>query len=522
MVLALAFHWRRLAIASASLLGLGACETMTTPGAPEQPAAEVVDRSPRVASEIARGRQALAAGDLSAAQSAFTGALRGSPNDPEPAIGLAETYLAMGDVETAGRLFDIVASTEGGAGDARLLQGRGLVALGQGQTDQAIGFLEQSVERDPTQWRAWAGLGRAYGRKGNTRQARTAFNRAEESAPSPAVVMNDVGMLHLEEDDPSAALEAFQRALSVDPGNTVASANARIARAMLGEYDAAVSGARPDELPHVLNNVGYIAVVNGDFDVADRLLRRAIDISPVYHESASANLELLAQAMRGEPVGTLADRGAAGSRMAAGAEPSFSVAAPADGPAGATAWSGDAGGVAADGTSTVLSGDVPRPALAQPAAPVAPAAAAPVGLASVPPRLAAAEAGGGVMAHGFRWEEQPQSAAPKKRRRKAARSQSHEVDPRSAGWPAISIPSSAAEAGSDDPRPGQEPLENPPRAVSGDGGEPAAVEQDPAANPPRAVADDRSEPAAVEQDAAAEDEVAVSPVPASGAAGSPE
>ena len=335
MPTALASSCLRAILAGAALLALAACEAMTV-AEPPQPTVPLVDRSPRVASEIARGQQALAAGDLAAAQSAFTAALRGSPNDPEPAIGLAETYLALGDAETAGRLFGIVASTEDGARDARLLQGRGLVALQQGRTDEAIELLEQSVRRDPTQWRAWAGLGRGYGRQGKSRQARNAFARAEDAAPSPALVINDVGMLHLESDEPAAALEAFQHALALDSGNATARANARIARALLGDYDAAVSGARPDELPDVLNNVGYIAVIKGDFDTADRLLRRAIDVSPVYHEAARANLDLLAQTIKGVPVLPLSEGGVSTSPLAAETAPPAALSAVAPLPQQAT------------------------------------------------------------------------------------------------------------------------------------------------------------------------------------------
>lgn len=439
--MAFASSMRRAVLAGSGLLALAACESMPTAEAP-QPAAAVVDRSPRVASEIARGRQALSAGDLSTAQSAFTAALRGSPNDPEPAIGLAETYLALGDLQTAGRLFDLVAGTEAGAGDARLLQGRGLVALQQGQTDEAIGLLQQSVERDPTQWRAWAALGRAYGRQGNARQARTAFGRAEEAAPSPAVVINDLGMLHLEENEPAAALEAFQRALVIDPGNATASANARIARAMLGDYDAAVSGARPDELPDVLNNVGYVAIVNGDFDVADRLLRRAIELSPVYHEAASANLGLLAQAMKGVPVLALSGPASvAASRATADAELSSVADTSGQGAIGRgdpviPIAPGQPGVPAAvDSWDAGLAGGVAEP-VAAPAGDQAIAAL---------PQAPAEAAAGAVMAHGFRWDAPPVSAAATKRKRGARKAVQSDAppdagDPRRAAWPGISVP----------------------------------------------------------------------------------
>ncbi len=422
--MALALHWRRAVITGAGLLALGACEATTVADAPEE-TAPIVDRSPRVAGEIARGRQALAAGDYPTAQAAFTAALRGSPNDPDPAIGLAETYLAVGDLETAGRLFDIVAGAEADAGDPRLLQGRGLVALGQGRTDEAMGLLEQAVDRDPSLWRAWAALGRAHGRQGNSRRSRAAFDRAEDAAPSPAVVMNDMGMLNLEQNDPAAALEAFQRALAVDPGNAIASANARIARAMLGDYDAAISGARPGELPDVLNNVGYIAVVNGDFDTADRLLRRAVEVSPAYHEAAIANLDLLAQARKGVPVLALAGPGGAASRSTAGAELSSTTALP--GEIGTAAPTPDGiGGIAGPVSAEPAAGDATPPRVER---------------ASVPAQQSRATEG--VMAHGFRWDAKPiGAAAPRARRSNPAQSGDapEASDPRGSAWPAIAVP----------------------------------------------------------------------------------
>ncbi len=442
MPLALASIWRA-AVAGAGLLALAGCETSGLTEA-EPDAAPAVDRPERVTSELARGQQALASGDLSSAQAAFTAALRGSPNDPEPALGLAETYLALGDLKTAQRLFDLVASSSSGPDEGRLLQGRGLVALGQGQTDEAVRLLEQSVDRSPGLWRAWAALGRAYGRQGKSHQARTAFARAEDAAPVRAVVINDIGMLHLEEKEPAAALEAFQRALAIDPANATAGANARIARAMLGDYDAAVSGARPDELPDVLNNVGYIAIVNGDFEVADRLLRRAIEISPVYHEAASANLDLLAQAMRGVPVLALAGEGVPAPEGAAETELSSVAggAVAAETPANQADASIDL--ARADPLPDPEPG--PREVTGNPVlGAIAPAAAAPA-LVSEAPSL--------TLAHGFRWESPPVSAKKKKRRHRPApppAAGDADGDPRTAAaWPTIALPSESGPEGPGD------------------------------------------------------------------------
>jgi Flp pilus assembly protein TadD len=425
VALALASSWRRAALAGVSLFALGACGTeIMSDAAPVE--APVVDRPERVASEMARGQQALSAGDLSTAQAAFTAALRGSPNDPEPALGLAETYLAMGDLKTAGKLFDLVEKSSSGPDEGRLLQGRGLVALGQGETDEAVRLLERSVDRSPGLWRAWAGLGRAYGRQGKSRQARDAFARAEDAAPARALVINDIGMLHLEENDPAAALEAFQRALAIDPANLTASANARIARAMLGDYDAAASGARPEELPDVLNNVGYIAIVNGDFEVADRFLRRAVEISPVYHEAASANLDLLAQAMKGVPVLATAGRGVSSPQAATGTELS-SVSG--DLPEGQGETAPDPAAAVA---ALAPGGAAPPPGPAAVGAALGASGPAPAASANAPQDST-------VMAHGFRWESPPVSAKKKKRKRRSTppAAGAADGDPRTAEWPAV-------------------------------------------------------------------------------------
>lgn len=458
-----ASSWRRTAILGAGLLALGACESV--PGrvaeAPLQQTADV-DLSPRVAGEIARGRQALGSGDLQSAQAAFTSALRGSPNNPEPAIGLAETYLALGDVDTAGRLFAAVAKAAGSGGrDPRLLQGRGLVALRQGKTDEAIDLLRQSVEADPALWRAWTGLGRAYAEQGNSRRAHDAFARAEKAAPSPAVVINDMGMLSLRDKNPAAALETFQRALAVDPGNATASANARIARAMMGEYDAAVAGAEREDLPNVLNNVGYIAIVNGDFEVADRLLRRAVEISPVYHAAAHANLNLLAQAMNGLPLPPDAAPQIAGSR----AQPrriSHSSTGARDIRAANAALSRPSEKVASNLSGSAILANTGRGA--------APRAAEPSGNTPTASRtMAPPAAPGDVLAYGFRWESPPTITDTTARRREAAASATRGSD----SWSVLAAANTEPTALDSAPASGGTrgaPVDEPPRLLTRAGG----------------------------------------------------
>lgn len=298
-----ASHHGRVVLVAAGLSVLAACQSRGDIGTAERPSGQISGaRLPLGGDPIARGRQALAAGRYVTARNAYTAALKADPDSADASIGLGEAYLALGDAAKAARCFEIAASASG-RDDPRVLQGMGLVALYQGRTEDAVSLLRRAVGRDPSAWHAWVGLGRAYAEERRQEEARAAFARAGDVAPRRAEVLNDLGMSYLTQNDPKRALTQFEQALSLDPGLAVARANARIARAMLGEYDVAVSGATPEELPDVLNNAGYAAILRGDYEVADRLLRRALAISPVYHEAASANLDLLAEAMRGDSAG---------------------------------------------------------------------------------------------------------------------------------------------------------------------------------------------------------------------------
>lgn len=245
-----------------------------------------------LAGDLALGQQALASGDAVLAKRAYSAALRKDPDNPEVVLGMAEAHLALGEIDAARQLFDVLAN-KAPALMARVRQGQGLVALRTGRDDQAIQLLGDSVRRDQSLWRAWLGLGQAHDRQGQAEAARRAFIAAERMAPRQAAVQNDIGMTYLSEKEPRKALGFFKTALSIDPSFEVARANVRIAHAMIGDYENAIAGAPDNEVADVLNNVGYVAILNKDFEVADRLLRRALEVSPTYHRAAVANLDLL-------------------------------------------------------------------------------------------------------------------------------------------------------------------------------------------------------------------------------------
>ena len=50
---------------------------------------------------------------------------------------------------------------------------------------------------------------------------------------------------------------------------------------------------RSRDLPNVLNNVGYIAILRGDYVRAESLLNQAMEASPTFNDKAWENLRYL-------------------------------------------------------------------------------------------------------------------------------------------------------------------------------------------------------------------------------------
>lgn len=253
--------------------------------------ASTPNTSPELLSTLARGRNALAIGQHPQARDHYLSAVRISAGDPRAVLGLAESYLALGQTEEAVRLLGQIKATPGVLDLARLDQARGIAALRVKRPEEATRFLERAVATDPGLWRSWIALGRLQLDADRKTDAAAAFLMAEQAAPDTASAHNDLGMAYLRLEHPDSALSHLQRALQIRPDHRVAQANLRIVKATKGDFRGAMAGVEPADRPDALNNAGYVAMLKGNYELADKYLRRAIELSPTHHEIAVANLE---------------------------------------------------------------------------------------------------------------------------------------------------------------------------------------------------------------------------------------
>jgi Flp pilus assembly protein TadD len=129
--------------------------------------------------------------------------------------------------------------------------------------------------------------------RGDWAAAESAYSSAIAASPKNAIVFNNRGMSYLLQHRFDEAITQFREAVTLDPGLKQASTNMRMAYALQGRYVEALAGVPEKELPDELNNVGYAAMLRGEYDTARAYLSRAIETSPAYHRQASANLEQL-------------------------------------------------------------------------------------------------------------------------------------------------------------------------------------------------------------------------------------
>jgi len=204
---------------------------------------------------------------------------------------LGEAYLKTDRVDEALKQFSSTVISE--EYKSRAMQGVGLSLLRLGDTAAARVNLIKAVELDATLWRSHSALGWIYDNEKEWALAETSYRRALTVAPDSAVVHNNLGMSYmLQRRLPEAATE-FRTAVKLRPDLEPLRANLRIALASQGSYVEALAGVSKRNLPDALNDVGYLAMMRGDYDSAGAYFLRAMELSPTYHAMAARNLESL-------------------------------------------------------------------------------------------------------------------------------------------------------------------------------------------------------------------------------------
>lgn len=250
-----------------------------------------------VDSALAQGLKALSEGRAIEAQENFSRILRIEPESTEATLGLAESYLSLGQGSEALALFTQLESDP--AHKSQAIQGQGLAHYRNGERGLARERLQLAVGVDPTLWRTWNALGQLSDAEEAWDEAATAYQNAIENNPRAASPYNNDGMSLLMQGKLEAALARFSEALRINPDFSTAQTNRQICLSMMGRYEDALQGTPKSQRYIALNNIGYIAMTRGDLKKARYYFNLSAEESPSYYEKAEENLQKVEHLLSG-------------------------------------------------------------------------------------------------------------------------------------------------------------------------------------------------------------------------------
>ncbi len=170
------------------------------------------------------------------------------------------------------------------------LEALGLVYLEGERVDAAEQLLKKAVGLDAKRWRAHTSLGVIADRRGDHAAAIAAYNEALALRPEDMSILNNRGYSYYlagRYDDAQQDLELAAR----QGGYKRAWLNLGLVYARRGDYADAVALMERVVKPEVaLNDVGYIAMRQAEYGLAQHYFQEAIRLSPKYFKTAERNL----------------------------------------------------------------------------------------------------------------------------------------------------------------------------------------------------------------------------------------
>jgi len=223
-------------------------------GADQPAAADAVPSSPEIHNNLAHSH--LAAGDLERARREFSRALELDPANAEALLGLAAVARQRGQVQEAEHR--VRQALQGDPSSVSALCELAAIKRDAGDLAESIRLYQEALRIDSQPF-AWLGLGDSLQRAGHNQQAVEAFERALELNPDSFEAHYDLGVTlsNLGRDD--QAITHYEKALELAP--------------------------RHPNAAYALNNLASILLAHGRDEEAVRRFTEAMELSPTHLES---------------------------------------------------------------------------------------------------------------------------------------------------------------------------------------------------------------------------------------------
>jgi len=245
---------------------------------------------------IASGDRALATGDADRAMYEYVHALQLSGGDAGTLNKIGSIHTSLGNYQLAARAY--VLSLRLDAGNPTALEGVGLLLLRDRRHDDAKKHLLAALESEPNRWKSHNGLGMLADLEGDHAAAATHFQQALDSSPNAiqdkARLLNNLGYSVYMSGDLDGALKYFYNAIDYNPNFERAWQNIGLVYTRQAKYNRALGASlHVMDKPEAYNNIGFLCMIDEQYDCAEYHFKKAIKLSPTYYVKAHENLDRL-------------------------------------------------------------------------------------------------------------------------------------------------------------------------------------------------------------------------------------
>lgn len=231
-----------------------------------------------------RGLILMELGDFAGAERSIGEALRLFPENPEINKAMGALLAKTGRASEAGRLFEKGASlqtSKSGGSDYNL----GLLAASKGDFQEALRLFDAETRRNPSDWKAWKGMGDAQASLGNAAGAASSYAKAVAINSSSPESSLGLGLAFFNMGRPKESAAAFRKVLELKPDDAIAERGLGASLALTGGLQEAELHLKralalgPDS-PETRNALGGVCAMAGRFKEAEAEFLAALRLNP--------------------------------------------------------------------------------------------------------------------------------------------------------------------------------------------------------------------------------------------------
>ncbi len=206
-------------------------------------------------------------------------------------LGAGESLLAMGKYENAAQLFWV--SNFDGINEIdqeRLEIGQILSGLHTHKYERPETAIHDGFLIRPNDARLWNAKGRLHDSQSQWMESLFSYVTALDIGQWRSGTINNMGMSLLLQGRYQEARKKFDQAVRLSPDTEIYDNNRRMTHILLGDYPKALDNIQDDQASDIFNDAGYVAMQSGRAGLAQIFFSKALEISPVHHAKAQANL----------------------------------------------------------------------------------------------------------------------------------------------------------------------------------------------------------------------------------------